>query len=69
MPCKPVIAGDGFISSMIISNDEYADLIEAKTQLDLIVACAGDDGYGAAEIIKAVKKAREPVITVAKAQE
>lgn len=69
MPCKPVIAGDGFISSMIISNDEYAELIEAKTQLDLIIACAGDDGFGAVEIIKAVKKARDPVITVAMKQE
>lgn len=69
MPCKPVIASDGFISSMIISNDEYADLIEAKTQLDLILACAKENGYGSEDIILAVKKAREPVITVAKAQE
>lgn len=69
MPCKPAIAGDDFISSLIISNDEYAELIEAKTQLDLIIACAGDDGYGSAEIIKAIKKNREPVIIAAKIQE
>lgn len=69
MPCNPLLAGEELVSSLIISNDEYAELIEAKTQLDLIIACAGEDGYGATEIIKAVKKAREPVITVAMKQE
>ena len=69
MPCKPVVAGDGFISSMIISNDEYADLIEAKTQLDLIIACADEKGYGASDIIKAVKAVRKPVVTVSKGEE
>ena len=69
MSDRPLLAGEELVSSLIISNDEYADLIEAKTQLDLIIACAGDDGFGAVEIIKAVKKARGPVITVAMAQE
>lgn len=69
MPCKPVIAGDGFTSSLIISNEEYADLIEAKTQLDLIIACADEKGYGACDIIKTVKKTREPVVTAVKSEE
>lgn len=69
MPCKPVIAGEGFISSLIISNDEYADLIEAKTQLDLIIACADENGFGATDIIKAIKAVREPVVTIAKGEE
>ena len=69
MSGNPLLAGEELVSSLIISNDEYAELIEAKTQLDLIIACAGDDGFGAAEIIKAIKKTREPVITAIKAQE
>lgn len=69
MPCKPVIAGENFISSMIISNDEYAELIEAKTQLDMIIAIADEEGYGACDIIKAVKKTREPVVTAVKSEE
>lgn len=69
MSGNPLLAGEELVSSLIISNDEYAELIEAKTQLDLIIACAGDDGFGAVEIIKAVKKARDPVITVAMKQE
>lgn len=63
MPYKPLLAGEELISSLIISCEEYAELIEAKTHLDLILACAGEDGYGAADIIKAVRAARVPVIT------
>lgn len=69
MPCNPLIAGDGFTNSLIISNEEYADLIEARTQLEMILACSKENGYGAAEIIEAIKKSREPVVTAAKALE
>ncbi len=68
-PVIPAVTGDCPVYCMVISNDEYADLVEAKTQLDLILDLAGETGYVCSDIIQAVKKSRRPVITAAVEQE
>lgn len=48
-----------FANNITISGDEYYELVTAKAQLDLILACSGANNCGSGEIIKQIKKSRD----------
>lgn len=58
-----------YIDTVTIPRKEYNDLLAAKTQINMIIATAGENGYGCAEIVKGVRSLGEYSKAVANATE